>query len=252
VDRLARYIHHSDANVRATAIDRVGRLRIIELQPTIRKFLADQDELPSVRAASAFALTLLGDPACFGDLAEASREPENIGRWARRGCFMLLARVDLEHREWFLEMSQIESSIALDDLLAQIRADIGTNSQRLAKALVLEKLVNEEWSTECLDLLAFVVYEVGRTLQTSYYRIKDYPSILKAAGSFLGVAPGDLRHSFLSFTFIRSVWSSGWPSGLEEMFSEQWNCLKNEHDSFLTKIKAKWDLRRITEHLEIP
>ena len=73
------YIHHMDENVRAVAVDRVGRLRITALQPTLQKFLGNKRELPSVRAASAFALTLLGDPASFGDLLRASHERGFIG-----------------------------------------------------------------------------------------------------------------------------------------------------------------------------
>jgi hypothetical protein len=248
VDRFNGYIHHADRNVRATAIDRVGRMRISALQPTLRKFLADRNELPSVRAASAFALTLLADPSCFADLVDACAAPEDIARWARRGCFMLLSRIDSEQRQWFLQEMSLTPSTALDSLLAQVNADTGTNSQRLAKATVLEMLITGVWNDESLDLIAFVVHQLRRSLSPKGH-IPNYPELLTIMASMLRVHRGDLRHGLLSFAFIRSIWAEGWPVGLLELFGPRWNELELNYAEFTSRLNKVVDLAQLRQIL---
>lgn len=238
VELFNGYIHHMDENVRAVAVDRVGRLRITALQPTLRKFLNNKRELPSVRAASAFALTLLGDPASFGDLLQASHESGYIGRWARRGCFMLLSRVDSEQRQWFLHSLNIELSAELDSLISQIHADTGTNSVRLAKALVLEMLGRGEWNEVCLDIVAYSVFELGRRLSTSKSKVRGYGEFIKATAALLRVTPGDLKHGILSIGFVHTVWDGGWPDGLGECFGDRWRTLQDNRDLFITRLQG--------------
>jgi hypothetical protein len=251
VELLDSYIHHPDPNVRATAVDRVGRLRVLALQSTLRGFLGDVAELPSVRAASAFALTLIGDPACFDDLAQACDEQGYIGRWARRGCFMLLSRIDREQRQWFLHSQSIRPSAELDALILQVRADTGTNSERLAKALVLEMLVRAKWDEACLDLVAFAVFKLGERVSVSRKKQGGYGGFLKKTASLLRVTPGDLKHGFLSISFVRSVWDSGWPSGLVELFGDRWAALRNDADAFASRLASGADLDSLSSALSV-
>jgi hypothetical protein len=139
----------------------------------------------------------------------------------------------------------------LERLLAQVNADTGTNSQRLAKALILEMLIREKWNTQSMDLLAFAVFELGQVLSIKGHKILRYVDVLRTVGTMLRVSPGDLKHGILSIKFIRSVWAEGWPSGLVEMFRERWAQLQNDHDGFVSKL-AQVDVAAILQLVASP
>ncbi len=74
--RLVQYLEHSSYKVRLKAAIQIGRLRIRQAAPALKKSLSDDNDL--VRAAAAYSLGQLGDQSYRKDLITLLKDPKTL------------------------------------------------------------------------------------------------------------------------------------------------------------------------------
>jgi hypothetical protein len=224
--RVARLFYHPDVSVRATAIDRAGRNGFRSLLPRMQALAGSGTEPMQVRSAAAYSLGLLGSPEAFPTLAALSSHEGDVGRWARRGCFLLLDSTNDEDRIWFLREAGVADPMLAVDLARRCEMDSGTVSERMTKALIVEKRALGAWSEPEIEALTSVMVLVSALLAGSAHRI-ELSTIARETARVLGVAPGDLRHGPLSPSLLSGIASSGLSDhGLGSLLSPLWSRLE--------------------------
>lgn len=220
--RIRRYLSHpSSEHIRATAIEMIGRLGLRSFVPDLRDVLSHSEHGVPMRAASALALALMGEAAAFGELLDIAQEEGHVGRWARRGCFMLLALVHEEQRSRLLATMGVPESLQLEELLTVLKPHTGTNSERLSKALLLERLLLGYWTDTDVDVLVYVQHLALSALQPKR-KFAGYGEFVKEAARTLHIMPGDVHKSLLSINLLKRISESGWPEGLREVLGPRW------------------------------
>lgn len=222
VSRLERLMYHADVGIRATAIDRAGRTGNRAFLPRIIALATNAAEPSAVRAAAAFSLGLLGSPEGFATALALVAEQGDVGRWARRACFLLLADVDSDSASaLFLELAVTEPASVL---LAARECSVGrgTIAERLTKALILEQQALGHWSEDELDLLVCMM-SVTTDVLAAHRRKVDLGTVSRHAARALEVAPGDLSHGPFSPTLLQRLHQHGISdAGLEGLVGERW------------------------------
>ena len=107
----------------------------------------------------------------------------------------------------------------------------GTVSERMTKALLLEKCATGLWTELDIETLACIMMLISHLLKTRRKRIQLSVINHRAANAFC-VAPGDLRHGPLSPSLLRSLASSGFSDpGLSLLLGPTWAKFKGDETS---------------------
>lgn len=243
VRRLERLMYHPDIGVRATAIDRAGRSGVLSHLPRLQLIATNPSEPECVRSAAVFSLGLIGAPEALPVLSSLVSEGGDVGRWSRRGCFLLLDSVDAESQSYLLRTLNVQDCIAVQRLARRCDVASGTVSERMTKALILDKCAMAEWSEPDIFSLACIITLVCRTLEQSHWQLPNLRMVVKFVAEPLHIAPGDLRHGPLSPSFLRRTISDGLvDSGLKTLMGAAWE--KASEISDLTAMfssKPGWD-----------
>lgn len=228
---LACLMYHPDISVRATAIDRAGRNGVWPVIPRLLALAGDSGEPPPVRSAAAFSLGLLGSQEAFPTLAALSSKAGDVGRWARRGCFLLLAAIHEDDQIWYLNEIQVQDPVYVIDLARRCQMASGSSPARMTKALLIEKCGTGVWMESDVEALVCVMMLTARLLATPKRR-PELGTVIRIAAEVLRVAPGDLRHGPLSPSLLRSLASSGLSDpGLSMLLGPIWDKFKSDESS---------------------
>jgi hypothetical protein len=156
--RLERLMYHPDIGVRAVAVDRAGRSGNRFFLPRLQALATNVSEPAQVRGAAAFSLGLLGSPEAFSTLGSLLQEEHDTGRWARRGCFLLINDVDTEGQLWLLRSLAVQEPTAVLTMARDCNVGRGMVAERLTKALVLEQCATARWhEAEVIALVCLMV-----------------------------------------------------------------------------------------------
>ena len=224
-------MYHPDLSVRSTAIDRAGRNGLRSLVPRLQALATNPTEPERVRSAAAFSLAILGSQEAFATLATLSSSDGDVGRWARRGCFLLLDVIHQEDQIWFLSELQVQDPVSVVDLARRCQMASGMVSERMTKALLVEKCATGLWTESDVEALACIMMLVAQLLNTRRKRVQ-LGMINQSVAEAFGVAPGDLRHGPLSPSLLRSLASSGFSDpGLSLLLGPTWAKFKGHETS---------------------
>jgi hypothetical protein len=221
MSRLPVLIESGSFGIRAAAIETVGLRRLTEFSFTLTQILDATDEHPAHRAAAAFSLTLIGDPSTFDVLVRNCQAAGDVGRWATRGCFALLGRVGYEYWTHFLSAVDLSFDVRMERLVEVAQCDLGSPSERLAKALLLERLILRQWDAAELEILGLMLYSIRIRDRAKRWSDTD-TTFLTACADALAVHKGDLKKSFLSRNFILRWEKHGWCPGIDTLVQDAW------------------------------
>jgi len=225
LERLERLFYHEDIGVRATAIDRAGRIGGQRFVLRLQAIMMTPTEPMEVRSAAAFALALVAAPLAVDALQATAAEPSDAGRWAKRACFMLLGTVSLDDQKWLLEALDVADADGIMHFAATLAPHVGTVSERLTKGWIIEKVAIGKWGDEDIDLIALLMFALQQRLIITS-KFQNYVTFVKRAAEMLGAKAGDLRHGPLSPALLRRVAQSGWQdAGLLNMFGQRWQTM---------------------------
>lgn len=252
VQRIGRLMYHPDNNVRATAIDRAGRSGYRVFLDRLHALATNTTENEFVRSAAVFSLGLIGSPKAFPVLSSLVFDKAvDVRRWARRACFLLLNRVDYDESSWFFSELGVEKPATIRQIADQCTIDCGTVSERLTKALVIEKLAMDKWKDPDVEALVYIMKRTAEELSKTK-RLSNLSEIVRTSADALWVRPGDLRHGPLSPTLLRRLTESGFSdSGLNVLLGEVWNRIhfdaSVESTSFLSQPRFEPVLRALNQ-----
>lgn len=222
VERLERLMYHPDTGIRATAIDRAGRSGNRSYLPRLQAIATNVSEPHEVRSAAAFALALLGSPESFSTLSVLLTEGGDTGRWARRGCFLLITDVDADSASWLLRDLAVENPAGVMALARDCNVGRGTISERLTKALLVEQYAMGLWTERDVERLVSIMALTASAIRVVARKL-NLLAVAKHAADALGVAAGDLRHGPLSPSLLSRAAESGLTDpGLAQLIGEAW------------------------------
>ena len=240
-DTTVRHIEllmcHPDFEVRAMAVDRAGRSGNAAFIDRLNTLVTNPIEDSRIRSAAAFALGVIGSPVAIPSLTPLIFDNnKDLRRWARRGCFLMLSLIDQE------EVSSILSELEVDDpgtswhLANRCNIGIGTVSERLTKALVIEKLATKEWTDFDITSMVYIMKHLSMALK-SKKKIRHLGLIDRISADALRVAQGDLRHGPFSPSLLRRMSESGFlDSGLDVLLGADWQLVQEEDTPLVAKI----------------
>ncbi|MEN6604663.1 MAG: phospholipase D family protein [Bryobacteraceae bacterium] len=222
VRRLECLMYHTDISVRATAVDRAGRSGNRDYLPRLEALVTNPSEPREVRSAAAFALALLGSPESFSTLSAIIPEGGDCGRWARRGCFLLITCVSDDSAYWLLKDLGVADPVGVMALARDCEVGDGTVSERLTKALLVEQLATGLWTEQEVEQLVSVMTLTASALQKAGKKV-PVGAVVKYSAAALRVAPGDLRHGPLSPKLLTKAAESGIrDAGLTRLIGDTW------------------------------
>jgi len=243
-------MYHPDLSVRCTAIDRAGRNGLRSLVPRLQSIATNPTEPDRVRSAAVFSLAILGSQEAFVTLATLSSSDGDVGRWARRGCFLLLDVVNEEDHMRFLHELQIQNPVSVVDLARRCRMASGMISERMTKALLLEKYATGLWTESDIEALVCIMILIAQLLKTRRNRVQ-LGTIIQIAAEAFGVAPGDLRYGPLSPSLLRGLVSSGLhDDGLSLLLGISWDKFKGHKTSAREGLTSAPRFLRVLEIIE--
>ena len=224
VQRIERLMYHSDNNVRATAIDRAGRSGNRVFFDRLHALATNTTEDEFVRSAALFSLGLIGSPKAFPVLSSLVFDKAvDVRRWARRSCFLLLNRVDYDESSWLFRELGVEKPATIRQLADQCTIDCGTISERLTKALVIEKLAMDKWQEPDIEALVYIMKRTAEELSKTKW-LSNLLAIVRTSADALWVRPGDLSHGPLSPKLLGRLKESGFSDpGLIVLLGEIWS-----------------------------
>ncbi len=251
VRHIEQLMCHPDIDVRAMAIDRAGRSENLAFFDSLISFVANPDEDSRIRSAAAFALGLLGSPeALHGLHSLILDENKNLRRWARRGCFLLISSVDQEEVAWILNELEVDDPTTVWQLANRCSMGIGTVSERLTKALVIEKLATNEWTEFNVNALVFLMFHISKALKAKK-KIPHFGLVNKTSAIALSVEQGDLRHGPFSPKLLTNTSLSGFEDpGLEVLLGSIWRKTQKEDSSFAAEILNDPKIGSVFQFLE--
>ncbi|HPO12907.1 MAG TPA: phospholipase D-like domain-containing protein [Candidatus Hydrogenedentes bacterium] len=217
---------HNDPGIRATACDRAGRSGNRHFLPRLAVIATNPTEAIPVRSAATFALGILGSPEAFPVLGGLLEEKGDVGRWSRRGCFLLLNLIDHESQEWLLKVLHVND--VQNTLTWSKKHDVaaGTIAERLTKALILEQVFCSKWKEQDITALTAVMILASKALARQK-RALNLLLVSKQAAEGLSVQPGDLRHGPLSASLLQRLDANDFlDPGLKGLLFEKWNALE--------------------------
>jgi hypothetical protein len=222
VHRSERLMYHPDIAVRATAVDRAGRSGNRSFLPRLQALATNVSEPPEVRSAATFALGLLGSPEAFQTLVSLLQEAGDTGRWARRGCFLLINDVDRDGQLSMLGTLAVEDPTASLAMAKACDVGRGTVAERLTKALVVEQYSTARWDEGQVASLVCVMALAASAIVAAGRKV-NVGAIAKETADALGVRPGDLRHGPLSPSLLQRITESGLADpGLAHLIGNFW------------------------------
>ena len=242
---------HPDFEVRALAVDRAGRSGNVAFLDRLNALVTNPTEDVRIRSAAAFALGVIGSPKALPSLAPLiSDNNRNLRRWARRGCFLLLSLIDQEEVSWILNELKVDDPVTTWHLANRCNIDTGTVSERLTKALVIEKLATKEWTDFDITSMVYIMKHLSMALK-SRKKIRDLGLIYKVSADALGVVPGDLRHGPFSPSLLRRMSESGFSdSGLKVLLGTDWQMVQEEDTPLVAKILDDSKIGSLFQFLE--
>jgi hypothetical protein len=250
VQRLEQLMHHPEVGVRATAIDRAGRTRNRSFLPRLHALATNVAEPREVRSAAAFAVTVLGSPESFSCLSTLLSEPGDLGRWAMRGCFMLLNDIDHDAATWLLGQIGVLDKVALIGLAKNCAVGRGTISERLTKALLLEQCATGRWAEEDVELLVAVMVLTALAIKTHGRRL-NIQAVAKYSADALSIAAGDLRHGPLSPSLLeRNIASGIAEPGLANLIGKAWDSFNHSPKLAQNRLQAQEKTRKVLSIIE--
>jgi PLD-like domain/HEAT repeats len=238
VRRIERLMYHPDIGVRATAIDRAGRSGNRVFLARLQALVTNPTEDKQVRSAAAFSLGLLGSPEVFPVLGSLASDKGDVGRWARRGCFLLLNVVDYENVSWLLSELHVEEPATIRQLVNRCSIGSGTVAERLTKALVVEKLATKEWTESDIKALVYIMKLTAEAV-VAVKRFSRLGAVIRCSADALRIAPGDLRHGPLSPALLRLLSESGFSDqGLSVLLGAIWSDIQRNDSSISAVLHA--------------
>lgn len=247
VEHLERLMYHPDVGIRATAIDRAGRSINRHFLPRLQALATNAYEPQAVRSAATFALSLLGSAESFPTLSTIIFEKGDAGRWARRGCILLLNDIDGDNALWLLRELAVEDPTTILELARNCNIGQGTISERLTKALLIEQFARGHWTDDDVNQLVSIMTLTASVIVTQSRKI-NILAIVKYAAEGLEVAPGDLRHGPLSINLITRAAKFGITDpGLVQLIGENWRNLYNSPDSARDILGAKGTIGKVLQ-----
>ncbi len=221
--RIERLMYHPDVTVRAAALDRAGRSGNRYFLPRLLVLATNTAESQAVRSAATFALGILGSPEAFSTLCTLISDESDVGRWSRRGCFLLINEIDDEAQSFLLQTLHVNQPKFVIALAKECDVGGGTVAERLTKALIVEQIASGRWQEQALDKLVCLMMlaeaAIGRRgKKPNLHAVAKYASVP------LSVASGDLRHGPLSPSLLQKRTSDGQFTnfGLETLIGEIW------------------------------
>ena len=170
-------------------------------------------------------------------LQSLSEGHDDIGRWARRGCFLLLNVVGPDEKQWFLENSGVKDPKHAEDFVKELATERDV-SERLTKALIAEKVAMGEWTDRELDMLALMMFRLAKKFSKTK-KIENYAAIQQVAADILRVKRGDLRRGPFSPILLRRAWEKEWEDlALSNIFSFRWKKILTSSASAEYEFKA--------------
>ena len=255
VQRIERLMYHPNNDVRATAIDRAGRSGNRVFLDRLHALATNSTENEFVRSAAVFSLGLIGSPEAFPVLGSLVFDNAvDVRRWARRGCFLLLNRVGYDESSWLFRELGVEKPATIRQLADQCTIDCGTVSERLTKALVIEKLAMYKWKEPDIEALVFIMKRTAEELSKTKW-FSNLIAVVRTSADALWVRPGDLRHGPLSPKLLGRLTESGLSDpGLIVLLGEIWSRV-NLHassgtTSFLSEPRFEPVLRALNRERE--
>ena len=223
VQRIERLMYHPDNGVRATAIDRAGRSGNRAFLDRLHALATNPTEDENVRSAAVFSLGLIGSPEAFPVLSSLVFDTViDVRRWARRACFLLLNKVDYDDSSWLFKELGVEKPAAIRQLADHCTVDSGTVSERLTKALVVEKLAMDKWKEQDIVALVYIMKRTAEELSKTKW-FSRLTAVVRSSADALGVMPGDLRHGPLSPKLLGRLMEFGLSDpGLTVLLGEVW------------------------------
>ena len=251
VKRLELLMCHPNFEVRAMAVDRAGRSGDVAFLNRLSALVTNPTEDGRIRSAAAFSLGVIGSPEALPTLTPFLFDNNNdLRRWARRGCFLMLNLVDQDEISWILNELEVEHPGASWHLANRCNMDIGTVSERLTKALVIEKLATKEWSSIDVTSLVYIMKHLSLALRSNK-KIPHLSLINKISADALGVAQGDLRHGPFSPTLLRRMSKSGFSdSGLNILLGPDWQLVQMEDTQLVASILDNPKIGSLFQFLE--
>ena len=255
VQRIERLMYHPNNDVRATAIDRAGRSGNRVFLDRLHALATNSTENEFVRSAAVFSLGLIGSPEAFPVLGYLVFDNAvDVRRWARRGCFLLINRVGYDESSWLFRELGVEKPATIRQLADQCTIDCGTVSERLTKALVIEKLAMYKWKEPDIEALVFIMKRTAEELSKTKW-FSNLIAVVRTSADALWVRPGDLRHGPLSPKLLGRLTESGLSDpGLIVLLGEIWSRV-NLHassgtTSFLSEPRFEPVLRALNRERE--